>query len=349
MSLNLLKELVRTPAIAANEYWLNQLLSDKLNKLDYQIKIDGLNSLIAYRDHLEQNPKIMIACHIDEVGFMVKDIDDQGYIFMEAVGSWWSHLVMGQLMQITNAKGERYIALVGSLPTHGIKKEIKEKTIDLASLYLDLGVSSKKQVLDLGIAIGDMITPYSEVIKLNEEGYLLGKAFDNRISVYILMEFLRKYNHKNNIYAAFTTQEEVGLRGARTTTNMISPDIALAIDTTLAGDTPLTKNICKLNGGVVLSLIDSNSIAPRKLIKYLESLCHKHHIKYQYAVFNKGGTDSGNIHKSLAGVLNMTLSIPIRYMHTNHSIIHFNDVKACIKLLKVISLELTKDKIKELL
>ena len=119
----------------------------------------------------------------------------------------------------------------------------------------------------------------------------------------------------------------------------VHPDIAFAIDTTLAGDTPANQNICSLGKGVVLSMIDSNSIAPRKLVRYVEEICRKHKIAHQYAVFNKGGTDSGNIHKAFEGILNMTLSIPIRYMHTNHSMIHMEDVEACIRLV----CELVKD------
>ena len=349
MSFKLLKELSEIPSISSNEYLICDYIKDKLNTIGYKYRVDGLNSVIAYKENNLNSLKFMIATHVDEIGFIVKSIDDSGFIKMEAVGSWWSHLVMGQLMEITTSENKRFLALVGSLPTHGIKKEVKERTIDLNDLYLDLGVSGKESVLKLGINIGDMITPYAKTQMMNEDGYVISKAFDNRISTYILMRFLEEVNNKNNIFGAFTTQEEVGLRGARTTTNMIKPDIAFAIDTTLAGDTPLTKNICKLNGGVVLSMIDSNSIAPRKLIRYLESLCEKNNIKYQYAVFNGGGTDSGNIHKSLDGILNLTLSIPIRYMHSNYSMVNLNDVEECIKLLLAINEDITLDKIEELI
>ena len=151
------------------------------------------------------------------------------------------------------------------------------------------------------------------------------------------------------LYLANTVQEEPGLRGARTAVEWVHPDIAFAIDTTLAGDTPVNHNICALGKGVVLSMIDSNSIAPRKLVKYVEGICKKHHIDYQYAVFNKGGTDSGNIHKAFDGVLNMTLSIPIRYMHTNHSMIHTDDVEACIRLVCEIAKDMDTEVFESLL
>lgn len=349
MSFKLLKDLSEIPSVSSNEYLIGDFIKDKLNNIKFKYRTDGLNSVIAYRENYKNPLKMMIATHVDEVGFIVKSIDEKGFIKMEAVGSWWSHLVMGQLMKITTSQNKSFLALVGSLPTHGISKEVKDNTVDLNRLYLDLGVSSKESVLKLGINIGDMITPYTEAKMMNEEGYVMAKALDNRISTYILMRFLEEVNDKNNIFGAFTTQEEVGLRGARTSTNMIKPDIAFAIDTTLAGDTPMTQNICKLNGGVVLSMIDSNSIAPRKLIRYLEDLCVKNNIIYQYAVFNGGGTDSGNIHKSLNGILNLTLSVPIRYMHSNYSVVNLNDVEECIKLLLAINDDITLEKIEEMI
>lgn len=339
MNFKLIKDLTEIRGISSYEYNVVNYLKNYLDQRQIPYKSDGLNSLVAYNIN-NKKPKIMLAAHMDEVGFLVKDIDDNGFIMMQTIGSWWSHLVAGQLMDISTQEGKVYMGVVGSLPTHGIKAEVKAKTMDIEHLYLDLGVSSKTKVLELGIRIGDMITPHTKTVKLNEDGYLLAKAFDDRIGDYIALEVLNKINKDDNLYVAFTTLEEPGLRGARTATNMIKPDLAIAIDTTLAGDTPLTNNICKLGGGVVLSMIDSNSIAPRKLIKYLENLCDQHHIPYQYAVFNGGGTDSGNIHKSFNGIINMTLSIPIRYMHTNHSIINNHDVEACIKLIKIIIKEM---------
>ena len=186
---------------------------------------------------------------------------------------------------------------------------------------------------------------------MNDPKYISCKAFDDRIGNYIMIEVARRLKGIKHeaLYLANTIQEEPGLRGARTTTHVVHPDIAFAIDTTLAGDTPMNRNICKLGGGVVLSMIDSNSIAPRKLVNYVEKIAKENNIKYQYAVFNKGGTDSGNIHKTYGGIVNMTLSIPIRYMHTNHSIVHEDDVENCIELLWALVKDLNIEKYESLL
>lgn len=346
MKIKLLKKLSEFEAISAYEKDLTDFISANLDQ-DLIQKKDGLGSLIVKQQ--AHKPKVMIATHIDEVGFMVKEISDDGFIFFQAVGSFWSHLIAGQKMKIITQDKKCYLAIVGSLPTHGISKKLKAQTMNLEDLYLDLGVKSKEKVLKMGINIGDMIVFDTTFQKLNDDGCYIGKALDNRVSVFILMEILNAKLLDVNLTGAFSVQEEVGLRGARTTTHLIKPDIAFAIDTTLAGDTPLTNNVCKLGNGVVLSMLDSNSIAPRKLVHYLRKLCLKNKIKFQYAVFNDGGTDSGNIHKSFDGILNMTISIPIRYMHSCYSIIHIDDVKACIKLLKCVLKDLTYDKLKELL
>ncbi len=204
-----------------------------------------------------------------------------------------------------------------------------------------MGVENRDEVLALGIAVGDMVVPWTHFEVMQNRKYVSCKAFDDRIGNYIMLEAAKRLRDEAHtpLYLANTVQEEPGLRGARTAVEWSHPDIAFAIDTTLAGDTPANQNICSLGKGVVLSMIDSNSIAPRKLVRYVEGICEKHQIAHQYAVFNKGGTDSGNIHKAFDGVLNMTLSIPIRYMHTNHSMIHTDDVEACIRLV----CELVKD------
>lgn len=260
-------------------------------------------------------------------------------------------MVLGQWYTIVTKDKKRYNALMGSMATHGLPMEARSKTVNIADVYLDLGVNDKQDVLNMGIAIGDMVVPWARFERMNDPKYISCKAFDDHIGNYIMIEVARRLkdiNHKA-LYLANTIQEEPGLRGARTATHVVHLDIAFAIDTTLAGDTPMNRNICKLGGGVVLSMIDSNSIAPRKLVNYVEKIAKENNIKYQYAVFNKGGTDSGNIHKTYEGIINMTLSIPIRYMHTNHSIIHKDDVENYIELLCALVKDLNLEKYENLM
>lgn len=327
--------------ISSFEQEIGDILKEEYARLSLSCTKDGLGSVTAHKCTDREGPKVMIAAHMDEVGFMVKDIDDRGFIKLQTVGSWWSHMVLGQWYTIVTQDRKKYNALMGSMATHGLPAETKNKTVNIEDVYLDLGVTNKQEVLALGIAVGDMVTPWAHFEVMNNPKYISCKAFDDRIGNYIMLEAAKRLQNDVHapLYLSNTVQEEPGLRGARTATETVHPDIAFAIDTTLAGDTPMNHNICSLGKGVVLSMIDSNSIAPRGLVRYVESICERYGIDYQYAVFNKGGTDSGNIHKAFEGILNMTLSIPIRYMHTNHSIIHADDVEGCICLI----CELVKD------
>lgn len=350
--LKLMEKIACEAGISSCEHHVSSLLQKEYENLGLSYQYDGIGSLIAVKNGQRDDVKVMIAAHMDEVGFLVKEIDAKGFIRLQTVGSWWSHMVLGQWYTIVTKDNKRYDAIMGSMATHGLPSDIKSKTVDINEVYLDLGVKDREEVLSLGIDIGDMVVPWAHFATMNNSKYITCKAFDDRIGNYIMLEVAKRLLDDDQhaaLYLANTVQEEPGLRGARTATYIARPDIAFAIDTTLAGDTPMNKNICSLGNGVVLAMIDSNSIAPRKLVNYVETVCKDNGIKYQYAVFNKGGTDSGNIHKSFDGILNMTLSIPIRYMHTNHSIIHEDDVDNCVNLLCALIKDISKSKYQALL
>lgn len=336
-----LERICAAPGISSFEQEIGRILEEEYQGLGLTCQRDGLGSVVAEKCKGQPGPKMMVAAHMDEVGFMVEEIDKGGFLKVRPIGSWWSHLILGQWYTVVTKDNRQYPALMGSMATHGLPAEVRSKTVQIEDAYLDLGAGSQEEVRSLGIAVGDMVVPWAHFEVMQNPKYVSCKAFDDRIGSYIMLEVAKQLKDEAHtpLYLANTVQEEPGLRGARTAVEWVHPDIAFAIDTTLAGDTPANHNICALGKGVVLSMIDSNSIAPRKLVKYVEGICKKHHIEYQYAVFNKGGTDSGNIHKAFDGVINMTLSIPIRYMHTNHSMIHTDDVEACIRLV----CELAKD------
>lgn len=346
-----LERICGAPGVSSFEQEIGRILEEEYTSLGFACEKDRLGSVVADKCKDQPGPKMMVAAHMDEVGFMVEEIDENGFLKVRPIGSWWSHLILGQWYTVVTKDNRQYPALMGSMATHGLPAEIKNKTVKMEDAYLDLGAGSQEEVRSLGIAVGDMVSPWTYFEVMQNPKYVSCKAFDDRIGNYIMLEAAKELRGETHtpLYLANTVQEEPGLRGARTAVEWVHPDIAFAIDTTLAGDTPANHNICALGKGVVLSMIDSNSIAPRKLVKYVEGICKKHHIDYQYAVFNKGGTDSGNIHKAFDGVLNMTLSIPIRYMHTNHSMIHTDDVEACIRLVCEIAKDMDAEVFESLL
>lgn len=337
MDIGNFKSLSKLPGLSSFEDSVVSKIKSNLEKKDLEFQKDGIGSLVVRKKttFADKPVKLMFATHIDEIGFIVEDIKDN-FLKLSPVGSTWTHLVVGQIYQLINKNGKAYLGVISSPSTHGRSQEEKSKTLSQDEIYLDLGIE-RKDIEKLEINIGDQVVPYTPDIDLANDKYFLSKAVDNRISAYVGQEILKnEIKNKNDLYWAFTVQEEPGLRGARTATDIIHPDIAFAIDTTLAGDTLFDKNSVKLGGGVVISFIDSNSIAHRGLMRWVENLCEENNIKYQYAVFNKGGTDSGNIHKSLSGIINMSLSIPVRYMHTNHTLANTDDFDSCLSLVKII-------------
>lgn len=343
MDNQLLKEITSINGISSFEKNVKKFIQDKLKNYF----MDGIGSIVSKDTIDERMPNLLFVSHMDEVGYIVEDIEGK-YLKLKNIGSLWTHLVVGQLYKLVNKNGDEFIGVISSPSSHALPKSEKSKIISDDKIYLDLGLE-EDEIKKYNINVGDMCVPYTVYENSPNGKYVISKALDDRVGCYVGLEILRKkINKKNNLYWGFAVQEEPGLRGARSVTNMTNPDMAFALDTTLAGDTPFDDNTVSLGKGVVLSCIDSNTLAHRGLLVWLEELCEKHGIAYQLAVFNKGGTDSGNIHKSLAGVVNMSISIPIRYMHTNNGMIHSDDVDACIELISKIIEEFDYEILKEI-
>lgn len=346
MDIELLKRLSEADGIGGCEKEVYQIVKEEGEKYADHILKDGMGSLILVREGDKDAPKIMLSSHMDEVGFMVKRITSDGYILLLPVGGWWGHVMPAQEMRVTTADGRKFVGVVGSRAPHGMLKTEKEKVIDPKDLYLDLGVPNRSYVEQLGIQIGDMITPHTICHEMNDSDYMVGKAWDDRVCVGVGIEVIRNLslrNNPNSVYFAATVQEEVGIRGARTATHLIKPDIAIALDVTTAEDTPLDKGGIKLGGGCTLSVLDSLTLANRGLLNYMKQLVKNEKLDVRFDFMTVGGTDACNIHKAMEGVVTMTLSIPTRYMHSSRLIIHKKDYQQTIQLLTAFCQQLSKE------
>ena len=334
--LKLLKDLTEANGISGDEKEVSRIMKEYLKDSVDEFDYDNLGSLIATKKGKE-DLKIMLSGHIDEVGFIVSNIEENGFLKMAPVGGWWGHVVPAHKVTIKTLDDKIYYGVVGSTPPHGMKPEVRNKVMEIKDMYVDLGVKNKQEVLDLGINIGDSIIPYTEFMVMNNPDFVCSKAFDDRIGAAVVVEVLNNLKGKEinaSVYGVGSVQEEVGLRGARTAAYKISPDVAIAIDVTLSHDVPnIEKTDCKLGNGVALSLMDSSVIANRGLLKLLRNICLEKNIPFTYDSLTAGGTDSGEISKSRDGVLNMTLSLPCRYFHSHHSVVSLTDYNACIELL----------------
>lgn len=336
VDIEMLRAFSEANAICGHEKGASRVMKRYLTPVADEITYDALGSIAACQKGTGGGPRIALFGHLDEVGFLVKEIQEDGFIRIINVGGMWPHLLLSQEMTITTRDGREYVGLISSPPPHGMPAEERAKVLPLEELYIDLGVNDREEAEALGIRKGDPITPRTEFRVLNNPNYLMGKAWDDRIGAAVATDVLRHLkgqSHLADVYAVGTVQEEVGLRGAQTAGYMVNPDIAIALDCGLASDVPNSKYGTPLASGVTLSLMDGSVIGNRALIYAVEDVCRELGVDYTYDIFLRGGTDAGSIHKLRSGVPSMTISIPARAIHAHRGVIHRKDVADTVRVL----------------
>lgn len=326
-----------TNAVPGNEDAMRALMHEINDEYADEVFHDGIGSYIAKKG--TTGPKVMIAGHMDEVGFIVKRIDDDGFVYFSTVGGWFYNVMLSQEYIITTADGKELLCVSGSKPPHILSAEDRKKPVEIDKMFLDLGVSSKEEVLALGVEVGDMITPNIAGREMNNPKYLLGKAWDNRVGCAIVSEVLHTHDANNTLYAVGTVQEEVGLRGAKTSSQMILPDIAISIDTGIAGDTPgITANEAdnKIGKGPLLFIKDGGLISHRGFLNYAKGIAKELDIPFQLEFLGGGSQDGAAISQSGSGVPTIVISLATRYIHSHTTIIHRDDYDNAVKLVSAI-------------
>ena len=308
---------------------MKEYLEDCVDEFQY----DNLGSLVAVKKGTG-DLKVLMAGHIDEIGFVVKGIEKDGYIKVHPLGGWPGRNLPSSVMILTTREGKEIKGVFGGSPKGGEAGRQAPLPVDA---LLDIGVTSKEEAVAAGVRIGDPICPASEFTVMTNPKFLMSKAWDDRVGVVVIsevMKALKGVETEATIYAAGTIQEEVGCRGAKTVGQMVQPDVAFALDVCFSNDVPDgKKDDVKLGCGVVLGVLDGSVIAHTGLLKKMESLCEELGLDYQLDVLQGGGTDSGELSKVGKGVVNMTLSIPSRYMHSSHTIVCEDDIDATVKVL----------------
>lgn len=356
MSVNeeLLIKLTEVNGIGGNERQVRQLFKEETKDQAEEYLQDGLGGIFAQHTGNPNGPRVMIAAHLDEVGFMVKEITDEGFIKFVPIGGWWSQVVLAQQVTVTTREGKTYHGVTGSKPPHVLTPEARKKPMEIKDIFIDLGASSKEEVLGWGIKPGDMITPYIETRRLNETPFLLGKAWDNRIGVAVAIEVLKNLaeeGHETVLFSGANVQEEVGLRGAKTATHMINPEISIALDTGTAGDTPgmtSSESMSKLGKGPQIIVYDASMIAHRGLREFVTDIAERENIPYQFEFIPGGGTDAGSQHLSLNGIPSIAITVPVRYLHSHTSVIHEDDYINMVRLVTAVVKELNSETIKQI-
>lgn len=334
-TLNFLKELVDTHGAPGFEGQVAAVMERYLKGVGPFTK-DRLGSFICEKKGSSPGPKIMLAGHLDEVGFMVKSVTKDGFVKFLPLGGWWGHVVLGQRLIIKTRKGD-VVGVVGSKPPHELQDEDRKKVIEVKNMFIDVGATSDWDVKKkLDIRPGDPILPDSAFTVMANPNLLLAKAWDNRIGCALAAETakrLQDVSHPNTLYAVATVQEEVGLRGAQTSAFKVQPDVGIALDVGIAHDTPGTEGDEKLGGGPLIVVYDATCIPNRGLLELVMDTAKKLKIDLQFESVERGGTDAGRIHVNAEGVPSLSMGVPARYIHSHVSIIDRRDFEATVKLL----------------
>ena len=333
----LLTKLCETPAISGSEGPMLRLVAQEMRPLVDTLEADVMGNVIGLKRGAESGPRVMIAAHVDEIGFRVRFIDEKGFLRLLPVGGWDPRSMVAQRVLVNGFRGNtlRGTLMPGAKPPHMLTDEEAKKPVKLEEFFVDLGlpVDRVKEEVELG----DMVTMDRTCERVGDT--VVSKTLDDRLSVFIMIEALRKLQGRSlnvNVLAVATTQEEVGLRGATTSAYALKPDIGLALDVTLAIDipgNPESEQVTQLGNGTAIKISDSSLICHPKLVRHFRDVAEAHGIKYQLEMLPRGGTDAGGIQRSRGGVPSFTLSTPTRYIHTVNEMAHVADIQAGIDLL----------------
>ena len=354
-ALQMLKDLTDANGIPGNERAPREVMKKYIEPYADTIETDNLGSLIATKVGDENGPKIVVAGHLDEVGFMLTQIDDRGFLKFQTVGGWWGQVMLSQRVTITTRKGDEIIGVIGSKPPHILPIEVRNKPVDIKDMFIDIGATSKEEVLSWGILPGDMITPYFEFNVMKNEKYLLAKAWDNRIGCAIAIDVLKALkgeSHPNIVYGVGNVQEEIGLRGAKTSSFKIQPDIGFAVDVGIAGDTPgITpkESTSKMGAGPQIVIYDASMVAHTGLRDFVVGIAEEAGIPYQFEAIAGGGTDAGSIHLTANGVPSLAIGVATRYIHSHAGILHRDDYENAVKLIVEVIKKLDRETVDKII
>lgn len=335
---DLLRELSEASGVPGYEQEIREILKKHLKGLA-DVEQDKMGSIIFKKKGAHESPRIMIPGHMDEVGFMVKFITDDGFIRFIPLGGWFDQVLLAQKVVIKSSKGD-VIGVIGSKPPHILTEEERKKIVVQKDMFIDVGASSKKEAEeDFGIKPGDPIIPVCPFLEMKNKKNLLAKAWDDRVGCALFVDIIKELKgvkHPNTVYGVGTVQEEVGTRGAATSVWAVNPDVAIVAEAGIANDVPGVKPdeiIGKLGQGPAITIIDSGMIPNTKLRDLMADIAEKKKIPFQFQSLIVGATDGRPIHLHMKGVPCIYIGVPARYVHTHAGIINIDDYENTLKLI----------------
>ncbi len=339
----LLKEICEVPGVPGHEQKVRELIQRELKGIADEISTDHMGNLIAVKKGKSSDKKVMAAAHMDEIGFIVHHIDENGFLRFHPLGGFDPKTLTAQRVIVHGKKD--IIGVMGTKPIHLMTPEERGKPLHLNDYFIDLGLS-RKEVIEI-VEVGSPVSRQRELIEMGE--CVNCKSIDNRVAVFILIETLREMKGQEvpyDFYGIFTVQEEVGIRGAMVAAHHIGAEFSFCIDTTIAFDTPGAKpeeSVTKLGDGVAIKIMDSSVICDYRMVKYMKELADKNKIKWQPELLPAGGTDTAGLQRMAPnGTIAGAVSIPTRHIHSVIEMAHKADIRGNIDLLKLCLANLDK-------
>jgi len=332
MNVDLLAELTEARGVSGSEDRIREIVKRELEGI-CEISADRMGNLICLKRGAGKR-KLMIAAHMDEIGFVVKFIDKDGFLRLQTIGGWDPRQMNSQRV-IVSTKDEdlQGVLMYATKPAHLLSEAETREGQKHDNFFVDLGLPA--DTVKEKVRLGDQVTMDRNLVKLGN--LLTCKTMDDRVGVFVMIEALRAAQSNDvDVYAVACVQEEIGLRGATAAGSAIAPDIVVALDITLANDIPGTPEqdyITKLGEGAAIKVMDSSLICHPKVVQHFVDLAEMNGIKYQMEILPRGGTDAGGVQRLHGGIPAFTLSIPTRYVHTVNETVSGDDVQACIDLL----------------
>ncbi|HLR02405.1 MAG TPA: M42 family metallopeptidase [Virgibacillus sp.] len=329
----LFKTLTELQGAPGNEHPVRAFMKEELHKYADDVIQDNLGGVFGVKDG--EGPNVMVAGHMDEVGFMVTQITDNGMIRFQPLGGWWNQVLLAQRVQVMTDDGP-VTGVIGSIPPHNLTPEQRKSPMEIKNMLIDVGADDKENAKQIGIKPGQAILPICPFTPMANEKKIMAKAWDNRYGCGLSIELLKELQNEkipNKLFSGATVQEEVGLRGAQVAANMIKPDIFYALDASPANDMSGNESeFGQLGKGALLRIFDRTMITHRGMKDFILDIAESNKISYQYFI-SQGGTDAGRVHLSNDGVPSAVIGICSRYIHTSSSMIHVDDYQAAKELL----------------
>ncbi len=336
----LLKALTEASGVPGYEEEVRRLLRGYLEPVA-QIEQDRLGSLIARLPGQSERPRVALAAHMDEIGFMVRHITKEGCLKFVPLGGWWDQVLLGQRVTVKTHRGD-VPGIIGAKPPHILKEGERNKVVPKAEMYIDIGATSKAEAEAAGVRSGDPVVPASPFTVMAPGRTYLAKALDDRVGCALVVEALQGLAGEalpNTLYGVATVQEEVGLRGATTSAHVVEPDVAIILDVDIAGDLPgieEDEHPVALGKGPTLLLYDEEMIPNLALRDLVIAVAEEEGIPLQFSALTRGATDGGRIHIHGRGVPTVVLGVPTRHIHSHGAILHRSDYDHALRLVQAV-------------